>query len=65
MDSLLYVDVQHQHDLALLPLLNSINRELRDWVVGRSKVQTVLTQRPTASCRIDVITSVRNCVFTS
>lgn len=34
MDSLLYVDVQHQHDLVLLPLLNSINRELRDWVVG-------------------------------
>ncbi|RAV06126.1 hypothetical protein DQP55_24265 [Mycolicibacterium sp. GF69] len=49
MDSLLYVDVRHQHDRVLLPLLNSISHELRDWVVGRSKVQTVLTQRPTTS----------------
>jgi hypothetical protein len=48
MDSLLYVDVQHQHDRVLLTLLNSISHELRDWVVGQSKVvQTVLTQRPT------------------
>lgn len=49
MDSLLYVDVRHQHDRVLLPLLNSISRELRDWVVGRSKVGTVLTQRPTGT----------------
>ena len=47
MDSLLYVDVRHQHDRVLLPLLNSISHELRDWVVGRSKVEAVLTQRPT------------------
>jgi hypothetical protein len=48
MDSLLYVDVQHQHDRVLLPLLNSISHELRDWVEGRSKVSVVLTQRPVA-----------------
>lgn len=48
MDSLLYVDVLAQHDRVLLPLLNSISRDLRDWVAGRSKVHTVLTQRPTA-----------------
>ena len=48
MDSLLYVDVQHQHDRVLLPLLNSISHELRDWVQGRNKVRVVLTQRPIA-----------------
>lgn len=46
MDSLLYVNVQHLHDRVLLPLLNSISRDLHDWVEGRSQVRTVLTQRP-------------------
>lgn len=46
MDSLLYVNVSHHHDKVLLPLLNSISHELRDWVKGRSKVHDVLAQRP-------------------
>jgi len=46
MDSLLYVDVNHLHDRVLLPLLNSISHDLRDWVEGRSKVRAVLAQRP-------------------
>lgn len=46
MDSLLYVDVDHLHDKVLLPLLNSISHNLRDWVQRQSRVHDVLTQRP-------------------
>ncbi len=47
MDSLLYVNVSHLHDKVLLPLLNSISHEIRDWVQHRSRVHEVLGQRPT------------------
>jgi hypothetical protein len=46
MDSLLYVNVSHLHDRVLLPLLNSISHELRDWVRERSRVHEVLTRHP-------------------
>lgn len=47
MDSLLFVNVAHLHDQVLLPLLNSISRDLRDWVQATSRVGSVLVQRPT------------------
>lgn len=46
MDSLLYVNVGHLHDRVLLPLLNSISHEIRDWVQHRSRVHEILGQRP-------------------
>jgi hypothetical protein len=46
MDSLLYVDVSHLHDTVLLPLLNSISYDLRDWVQRQSRVHDVLANRP-------------------
>lgn len=46
MDSLLRVDVRGLHDRVLLPLLNSISHELRDWVKDRSRVHEVLARRP-------------------
>lgn len=46
MDSLLRVDVRGLHDRVLLPLLNSISHELRDWVKDRSRVHDVLARRP-------------------
>lgn len=46
MDSLLYVNVSHLHDRVLLPLLNSISHEIRDWVRHKSRVHEVLGQRP-------------------
>jgi hypothetical protein len=47
MDSLLYVNVTHLHNQVLLPLLNSISRDLRDWVQANNQVGAVLAQRPT------------------
>lgn len=47
MDSLLYVNVTNLHDNVLLPLLNSISHDLRDWVKDRSRVHEVLGRRPT------------------
>lgn len=47
MDSLLYVNVTNLHDNVLLPLLNSISHDLRDWVKDRSRVNEVLGRRPT------------------
>lgn len=51
MDSLLFVNVSHLHDRVLLPLLNSISHELRDWVENRSRVQSVLARRPAITNR--------------
>ncbi|MDM2402601.1 hypothetical protein PP613_26470 [Mycobacteroides abscessus] len=46
MDSLLYIDVTHLHDRVLLPLLNSISHDLRDWAQNRSRVRAILAARP-------------------
>ncbi|MCF8570489.1 hypothetical protein L5G32_09440 [Gordonia sp. HY002] len=46
MDSLLYVDIEHVHDRVLMPLLNSISFDLRDWAMEQSRVHDVLRRRP-------------------
>ncbi|MBT2270623.1 Abi family protein [Rhodococcus qingshengii] len=46
MDSLLYVNVGSMHDQVLMPLLNSIDNELRDWALARSRVKKILAERP-------------------
>lgn len=49
MDSLLYVNVENLHNHVLMPLLNSIDNELRDWAVVHSRVKKVLAERPSGS----------------
>lgn len=46
MDSLLYVKVKELHNQTLLPLLNSIDYDLRDWADKHSRVLTILDERP-------------------
>ncbi|SKW98059.1 Uncharacterised protein [Mycobacteroides abscessus subsp. abscessus] len=36
----------HLHDRVLLPLLNSISHDLRDWAQNRSRVRAILAARP-------------------
>lgn len=46
MDSLLFVNITNAHDLVLMPLLNSISFDLRDWALEHSRVHDVLARRP-------------------